>query len=300
MRGDAAGALERFGDAVRARAPTRWPSSQDLLEISHWLSPAQGGAGRGVQPGHRRRSDRRARARDGRGAVAAACWRGPGRCCSRASTRSAPPPMRAAAAEMLLLRLACVSDLPSPAELARLLAAGDGRRPAPRPTPMPQRRCPGRHRGGAAGAAGCRRSATGREPSLPTRAGGAARQARRPSAELVELSLRDGGEAPLAAWLSQSAPPDPFRAGPARAALRARACRPTSPAGSARRRRAYRPALDRRRRQRRRASRRWPSRRRPTKRGAAGRAGAHDPGAAGGAWRPSRAPPSSTSRPRSE
>ena len=48
--------------------------------------------------------------------------------------------------------------------------------------------------------------------------------------------LRDGGEAPLAAWLHAERPPDPLRAGPARAALRRRACPPTSPAASARRR----------------------------------------------------------------
>ena len=110
-------------------------------------------------------------------------------------------PDAAAAAEMLLLRFACVSDLPSPAELARLLRDGGrcrtGRMPA-RPAPP------------AAPTAGQWRQVGRRGRSRPQRSsvGAAAVAARRDEpadfAELVDR-LRDGGEAPLAAWLSQSA-----------------------------------------------------------------------------------------------
>ena len=65
------------------------------------------------------------------------CWRAPGRCCCRGIDEVRIAPDAAAAAEMLLLRLACVADLPPPAELARLLRRGrraeSGARPAPSP-----------------------------------------------------------------------------------------------------------------------------------------------------------------------
>ena len=105
------------------------------------------------------------------------------------------------AAEMLLLRIACVSDLPSPAELARLLR--DGRhgaaagphagRPAPAP-PADRHRRP-RHRAPLPSRSGQRAGAG------PAAGRGPGRRSSPPTSPSFVARLRDGGEAPLAAWL---------------------------------------------------------------------------------------------------
>jgi DNA polymerase-3 subunit gamma/tau len=111
-------------------------------------------------------------------------------------------PDAAAAAEMLLLRLACVSDLTSPAELARLWQASTAAPEAgPRPWAAPA---------DTASPAWRPSASTATQPALsrpaPLEPSPAPPAGMEPTtiAELVE-SLRDGGEAPLAAWLFQSA-----------------------------------------------------------------------------------------------
>ena len=103
------------------------------------------------------------------------------------------------AAEMLLLRIACVSDLPSPAELARLAARRRGAATAAAPaTARPD---------------DCAQLAARQRPWRCRRRRDQRRRSCRPTEASAEPSsfaefvarLRDGGEAPLAAWLSQSA-----------------------------------------------------------------------------------------------
>ena len=128
-------------------------------------------------------------------------------------------PDAAAAAEMLLLRLACVSDLPSPAELARLLRGGDGAepvalpaRPAPSPAPTPGAVAAGRRRGPAD-----RSAASG---GAAARRGGAERRARRLRRVRRPAARRRRGAACGLAVAER--PSDPLRARPRGAALRRR------------------------------------------------------------------------------
>ena len=204
MQGDAAVRWIASASSTRS-APTRWRWSRTCSRSATgcpgsrwrprrpraWASPPQAvGACR----------------RDGQGRCRCRCWRGPGRCCCAASTRSGSRPTRAAAAEMLLLRLACVSDLPSPAELARLLRGGDDAEPAGAPVrsttpPVP---APGQWRQAAAAAQPVLAPLATSQPIAVPTVVPAARDEPADFAEFVAL-LRDGGEAPLAAWLTQSA-----------------------------------------------------------------------------------------------
>ncbi|MFL5334296.1 MAG: DNA polymerase III subunit gamma/tau, partial [Geminicoccaceae bacterium] len=197
MRGDAAGALERFA-GLYALGADPVAVAQDLLEISHWLSRLK------VLPD----------ATSSLGIAGAATARAaamtadlPLTTLARAwqmllkgidEIRTAPD--AAAAAEMLLLRLACVSDLPSPAELARLLQDGRGGE-IPRPTPIaaPELLAIHRRPPGPAALQAVDLPAEVLAPTSTSR-----------STEPADLSglverLREGGEAPLAAWLFQSA-----------------------------------------------------------------------------------------------
>ena len=61
--------------------------------------------------------------------------RAPGRCCSRASARSRAAPDRRAAAEMVLIRLCHVADLPTPGDLVRRLTSRSGASRAPPAAP---------------------------------------------------------------------------------------------------------------------------------------------------------------------
>ena len=104
-------------------APTRW-----RWRTTCWRSPRLSRlkvAPRGARPGSRRRG--RAGRGPGGGLVAGRCWRAPGRSFSR-DRRDSRGTRRRAAAEMVLLRVACIGDLPPPAELARLLRGGRERR----------------------------------------------------------------------------------------------------------------------------------------------------------------------------
>jgi DNA polymerase-3 subunit gamma/tau len=108
---------------------------------------------------------------------------------------------------MLLLRLASVADLPSPADLARLArgeAGGMATVPLRRMTPVPAAAPPP--------ATSLHRSATPLataprpEPAEPVAAAAPAPTRAEPADFAAFVArLRDGGEAPLAAWLQQSA-----------------------------------------------------------------------------------------------
>ena len=100
------------------------------------------------------------------GAEARHCrrWPAPGRCCSRASARRRPRRRRSQAAEMVLVRLAYVADLPSPAELIRALDGARRRRAGHRAGAAARRRrrraASAVGRGGASAAAALRRAAS--------------------------------------------------------------------------------------------------------------------------------------------
>jgi len=202
VQGDARGSLERFAD-LYARGADPVAVAQDLLEISHWLSRLK------VAP----------EATSSLGVGAAAAERAAG----MAKTLGLPVLARAwqmllrgideiriapdarAAAEMLLLRLASIADLPSPAELARLVRGDGGSMatvPLRRMTPQPV----------APHASAVHRVASPLATApLPAQVEPEARPvAASPQPEPADFPafvarLREGGEAPLAAWLQQSA-----------------------------------------------------------------------------------------------
>ncbi len=202
MRGDPKGALERFGQ-LYALGADPVAVAQDLLEISHWLSrlkvAAEATSSLGIAAAAADRAA--AMAKDLSLPVLARAWQ----MLLRGIDEIRIAPDARGAAEMLLLRIACVSDLPSPAELARLLREGDSGEAAPRPArpgpvPVP---APGQWRQAAAVQPLAAQPVA--PPPMPVEA-----PAPQPSGEPADFAefvacLRDGGEAPLAAWLSQSA-----------------------------------------------------------------------------------------------
>ncbi|HUZ72404.1 MAG TPA: DNA polymerase III subunit gamma/tau [Stellaceae bacterium] len=134
LRGDAAGALKRMNALYEGGADPVLVL-QDLLELVHFLtrlklSPAAG-EGDPVLEGERARGLALAE-RLGIPALARA-WqmllKGLG------EAQSAPSPIEAA--EMVLVRLAYVADLPSPAELVRVLDSAPAQAPGPAAPPPP-------------------------------------------------------------------------------------------------------------------------------------------------------------------
>ena len=179
MRGDAADALARFG-ALYAEGADPLTLAQDLLETSHALARLKvapdAAAEVGIDPAAAERAA--AMARELSLPVLARAWQ----MLLRGIDEIRLAPDARAAAEMMLLRIACVSDLPSPAELARLVepatapTAGAPRRAAPAPRAAGARsarpehvrragRLPARRRRGAAGGVAARE-----RPSHPVRA----------------------------------------------------------------------------------------------------------------------------------
>jgi DNA polymerase III subunit gamma/tau len=195
-RGAAAEALDRFGTLYELGADPA-AVAQDLLEISHWLSrlkvkpDAASSLGLAAQAAERARS----MAAELSLPVLARAWQ----MLLKGIDDVRVAPDAAAAAEMLLLRLACVSDLPPPAELARLL-----REPGPTSAGAPSQAPSAPSRVPAPVSAG----ATARVVSAVSEAEVASSAAKPPDpqsfADLVAC-LREGGEAPLAAWLFQGA-----------------------------------------------------------------------------------------------
>ena len=204
VQGDARGALDRFAD-LYARGADPVAVAQDLLEISHWLSrlkvapEATSSLGVGAAAAERAAGMAKALGLP----VLARAWQ----MLLRGIDEIRIAPDARAAAEMLLLRLASVADLPSPAELARL-ARGDGGSmatvPLRRMTPQPV--APHASAGPAHRAASP--LATAPLPSRPepeARPPAAPVQAEPADFPAFVARLREGGEAPLAAWLQQSA-----------------------------------------------------------------------------------------------
>ena len=160
LRGDAGGALAQMDSLYQGGADPLMVL-QDLLDLSAFPDPAQAGAG-----GRRRRP-----------AAPKASASAPGRWPQQLSmpvlarawqmllkgleeVQAAPSPVQAA--EMVLVRLAYVADLPAPAELVRALS--ERRRPPPHAAAQPPRPL------GATGAA----TATAPAAPAPTRAVGRA------------------------------------------------------------------------------------------------------------------------------
>ena len=209
MRGDAKGALERFGQ-LYALGADPVAVAQDLLEISHWLSrlkvAAEATSSLGIAAAAAERAS--VMAKELSLPVLARAWQ----MLLRGIDEIRSAPDARGAAEMLLLRIACVSDLPSPAELARLLRRGNGAEPVALPArPAPHRRsdralAAGRRRGPADRST----ARDGRRAAQPRRAR-RLRRVRRPAAR-----RRRGATGRLAV---AERPSDPLRTRPGRAAL---------------------------------------------------------------------------------
>ena len=228
MRGDAAGALERFAGALCAGRRSRRGGAGPARDQPLAVAP-EGGAGGDLQPGHRRR---RGRARRGpwRRTCRCRCSRGPGRCCSRASTRCEPHPTPRRRPRCCCCASPASATCRLPAELARLLrderdgAAGPV---APAPCAVPEcaplarrpARCPWR-RNTAEPQAG--------EPRCRARVSRGTGHELSPSSSTVLARRRRGTAGRLA--VSERAP-DPVRAWSPRVCASPLACRPTSPAG---------------------------------------------------------------------
>jgi DNA polymerase-3 subunit gamma/tau len=194
MRGDAKGVLERFA-ALYALGADPVAVAQDLLEISHWLSRLKvapdATSSLGIAASATQRAE--AMAKELSLPVLARAWQ----MLLRGIDEIRAAPDARGAAEMLLLRLACVSDLPSPAELARLLRPADGHAPSPSPLrPVP-------------GSPPALRRPAGASPqpaaTLPIAAPVPASLTEPADFPDFVARLREGGEAPLAAWLQESA-----------------------------------------------------------------------------------------------
>ena len=205
MRGDARECLERFGQ-IYALGADPVAVAQDLLEISHWLSrlkvapDATSSLGIAVAAAERAT----AMARELSLPVLARAWQ----MLLRGIDEIRVAPDARGAAEMLLLRLACVSDLPSPAELARLLRDGGAAEPAPRPSrpAAPPEPAPSAWRQAATAAQPLPAPAPPVRELRPVADAAAVTAAPDPASFANFVArLRDGGDAPLAAWLSQSA-----------------------------------------------------------------------------------------------
>lgn len=199
LAGDAGQALDRF-QALYALGADPAAVVQDLLETSHWLArlkvrpEAASALGLAAQAAESARSLAEATSLP----MLARAWQ----MLLKGIDEIRVAPDAAAAAEMLLLRLACVSELPPPGELARLLrdGAATAAEPmvptlrsvpaAPRPQPV-ARQVMGR----AIAAPGVPATAPPRTEAAPAMPTG--------FEELVR-QLHEGGEAPLAAWLRQS------------------------------------------------------------------------------------------------
>jgi DNA polymerase-3 subunit gamma/tau len=134
MRGEVAGALDRLGE-LYALGVEPEVVLQELLEISHWLTRIKvtPEAAEAMGVGQADVARGRAMAQQLGMAVLGRAWQMLLR--GLDELRLAPNPLLAA--EMLLVRLAYVADLPPPAELARALAGGSaapGGERAPEPT----------------------------------------------------------------------------------------------------------------------------------------------------------------------
>lgn len=194
LRGEAGEVLDRF-QALYALGADPAAVIFDLLETAHWLSrlKVQPDAAPGLGLGPEAADGARVLAEATSLPVLARAWQ----MLLKGIDEVRTAPDAAAAAEMLLLRLACVSELPPPAELARLLRAGAGAGPAAPAAAPPARPAPPPRAVPPAPVAVGEDRAVRQPAERPQRA--------EPQSfpELIAC-LREGGEAPLAAWLHSS------------------------------------------------------------------------------------------------
>ncbi|SNB64334.1 DNA polymerase-3 subunit gamma/tau [Arboricoccus pini] len=248
LNGDARQALGLFGELYAAGADPV-AVAQDLLEIAHRLSRLKTGVGMGTigRPLSAELEARLAALADtGTIPVLARLWQ----MLLKGIEDIRTAPNAVAAAEMVLMRIACAADLPPPGELARLLrerqagspspAAAAGRPASLRSPAVPDTvrgalqhqtaplniKLPGPPRGlaPAAGAPPTSRVVSGPRaapPMQPTRspndesgrkASASAKELPRTFADLVDY-LSEHGYRPLAAWLEQGAHPIRYEAG---------------------------------------------------------------------------------------
>ena len=214
IQGDPGGALERFAE-LYARGADPVAVAQDLLEISHWLSRLKVAPEATSSLGVGSAATERAAgmARDLGLPVLARAWQ----MLLRGIDEIRTAPDARAAAEMLLLRLACVADLPSPAELARLARSTNGGGTVA----VPLRSMTGAVAGATPAHAHPAAAAPQPVVAEPVATGAAERggAGRLPRLRRPPPRQRRGTPGRLAA---AERAPDPLRAGTARAALRRR------------------------------------------------------------------------------
>ncbi|MEZ5836786.1 MAG: DNA polymerase III subunit gamma/tau [Geminicoccaceae bacterium] len=211
LEGRAAAAIDTFRD-IHDRGAEPAAVLEDMLETCHWLSGLKIDRDRGSVMATDREVEERGRELSGRlsMAILARAWQ----TLLKGLDEVRNAPQSGMAAEMILLRLASMGDLPTPGELARMLR--DGRRPetAARPGAEPARGGPGapvpggrpQARSSMALAAahpavsGERLEAVQRNPSASP-----AVQPMPASFEELVAMLARSGEPSLAAYLSQGA-----------------------------------------------------------------------------------------------
>jgi len=204
MRGDAAAALDEFRDQ-HAQGADPEAVLRELAEIAHWISIAKIRAEAADDPTEG--PDARARAKalaEGLGHRALSrAWQ----MLLKALEEVAAAPNPAAAAEMALIRLTLVSELPSPEELIRRLGAEGG--PGP----------PGGAGPGRAGGGGAPSAAPGSPKGMAADAGAAGPG--RSAAAGARALLREAPRAAPAPGTREEAAPRPATAEAAPASLAA-------------------------------------------------------------------------------
>ncbi len=154
MRGDAAGALAEIG-AQYADGADPAAVLRDLAEITHWVSMVRITPGAAEDPTVGQ--DERARGLDFAGRLDMRALTRMWQMLLKALEEVAVAPNAMMAAEMAIIRLTHVADLPSPEELVRRLSAGQAPAAGGRAAPAPQ--------GGGGGGSGTASAAAGLQAS---------------------------------------------------------------------------------------------------------------------------------------
>ena len=224
LDGAAARALERFGE-LYALGAEPVAVLQDLLGLAHGLSRLQSGVpvgATGLAFGPELEARLVALAERWPLPVLARAWQ----MLLKGIDEVRMAPDAVAAVEMVLLRLACVSDVPPPAELARLLRQG-GVDSSPAAAPSAVASAPGPVAPMPTPSPGPAREAARAQPALAREPAPAERALARVAPEIASAAsapcpenfaaliglLRSRGESPLAAWLERGAHPIRFEPG---------------------------------------------------------------------------------------
>jgi DNA polymerase-3 subunit gamma/tau len=189
MKGDAAGALAELSEQYAAGADPQ-AVLRDLAEVTHWISIAKVTPEAADDP--TAGPEARARARDYAERLGLRALTRAWQMLLKAMEEAAAAPNPMMAAEMAIIRLTHVADLPSPEELIRKL---EGESPAPPPGPGPGRAPTPPGGGGASAWAGPAAGAAAPEGAPRAAAqGGARAEAARPA-----LAAAQAGPAPARA-----------------------------------------------------------------------------------------------------